>query len=116
MIPQYKEGDKLYVITRRDIAAGYQGVQSIHAAIQFIKEHPEMSNAWFEQSNFLAWVSVEDEPALFELLSKASRKHIKFSIFREPDVDNQVTAIALEPGELSAELCKKLPLALKEIR
>ena len=114
MNPQFKEGDKLYVVTRRDMSPGYQGVQSMHGAIQFSVDHKEIHKAWFEQSNFLGWLSAKDEGELFELLAKASRKQIKFSIWREPDVDNEITAIAFEPGEASMELCKKLPLALKE--
>jgi hypothetical protein len=39
---------------------------------------------------------------------------LRFSIFREPDFDNQVTAIAIEPGENGKKFCSSLPLALKE--
>ncbi len=110
----YKPGDKLYVITRKDIEPGYQGVQSMHAAIQFGKDHKDINDAWRDQSNFLAWLSVDDEPALYELLADAVRKHIKFAIWREEDMDNQITAIALEPGKKTSELCKRFDLALKE--
>lgn len=108
-----QEGDKLYVITRRDLDPGYQGVQSIHAMRQFSEEHPEIDNEWFKVSNYLAWLSVTDESEIFALLSKAEEKQIKFSVFREPDVENQITAIVLEPGQKTAELCRRLPLALK---
>ena len=115
MTPEFKEGDKVYIITRRDMSPGYQGVQSIHAMRQFSEEHPDIDKAWFKQSNYLAWLSVTDEAELFELLAKAARKHIRCSIFREPDVDNQVTAIALEPGVHSSEVCRHLPPALREL-
>jgi len=42
----------------------------------------------------------------------AKEKEIKFSIFREPDFDDEITAIALEPGRKSKKLCSKLNLAL----
>lgn len=116
MNPSYKEGDKLYVITRQDIDPGYQDMQSMHGAIQFSQEHKEIHNVWFKQPNYLlAWLSAKDEGELFEILSKASQLGIKFSIWREPDVENEVTAIALEPGEKTAKLCKGLSFALREL-
>jgi len=53
--------DKLYIVTRSDMSPGYQGVQSIHAAIQFGVEHPEIHKLWFESSNYLAWLAAKDE-------------------------------------------------------
>jgi hypothetical protein len=40
---------------------------------------------------------------------------IRFSVFKEPDIDNQITAIALEPGSKSKKICSNLSLALKDI-
>lgn len=110
---QIKEGDKLYVITRADLEPGYQAVQSVHAGIQFIFEHPEYAEYWFKQSNYLGLLSVNDEAELTNLIEQATAHDIRFSVFREPDVDNQITAIALAPGPKSKKLCSKLPLALK---
>ncbi len=97
------------------MSAGYQGVQSIHAAIQFAHEHPEVETEWFKNSNYLGFLSVKDEGELIMLAEKALALDIKFSIFREPDIDNQITAIALEPGKKSKKLCSKLKLALSEV-
>jgi len=36
-------------------------------------------------------------------------------VFLEPDIGNQLTAIALEPTDKSYRLTSNLPLALKEI-
>jgi hypothetical protein len=35
-------------------------------------------------------------------------------VFTEPDIDNQVTAITIEPSVETQKLCSNLPLALKE--
>lgn len=112
---QIKSGDKLYIITRSDMAPGYQGVQSIHAAMQFAMEHPTINQEWFERSNYLGFLSVRDEHELNKLVDKASSLDIEYSIFREPDIDNQVTAIALAPGSKTRKLCSNLPLALKNV-
>jgi peptidyl-tRNA hydrolase len=92
---------------------GYQAVQSIHAAIQFKFEHPEISLDWFEKSNYLGLLSVANEGELIALIEQATEKGIALSVFREPDIDNQITAIALSPGPQSKKLCSRLPLALK---
>ena len=41
-------------------------------------------------------------------------KSIKLSAFREPDIGDQLTAIALEPGEDTYSLTGNLNLALKK--
>ena len=113
MATTIKTGDKLYVVTRRDIPAGYQGVQSQHAAIQFMVDHPDRATEWFKASNFLAWLSVADEVELMRLITLAKDHRVRWSAFREPDVGGQITAIALEPGPATVDMCKGLPLALK---
>lgn len=89
-------------------------MQSIHAGIQFIFEYPEYAKNWYEQSNYLGFLSVPDEAALIGLIAKAKEQDIPCSVFREPDIDNQITAIALAPGMKSKKLCSNLKLALKE--
>lgn len=102
------------MITREDLNKGLQSVQSGHAAIQYIFEHPECAKNWFDNSNYLAFLAVSNEQDLINLTEKAIEKNIKFSIFREPDIDNAITAIALEPGIKSKKICANLKLALKE--
>lgn len=86
----------------------------MHALRQFVKDHPDIDKEWFEKSNYLGFLSVENEHALIKLAEQALAKGIKFSIFREPDIDNQITAIAIEPGPKSKKLCSNLQLGLKE--
>ena len=109
-----KTGDKLFLVTRRDISPGYQAVQSCHAIRQFTAEHPEIDVEWFQKSNYLALLSVENEIELMKLITKAHDGGLRWSAFREPDVGGAITAIAIEPHSKAIELCKHLPLALKE--
>lgn len=85
----------------------------MHAAIQFAMEHPEINKDWFTNSNYLGFLSVTNEYELHQLIEKALLHGIKISIFREPDIGNQITAIALAPGSKSKKLCSNLPLALR---
>lgn len=87
--------------------------QSTHAAIQFTQEHPDINKEWFQQSNYLCMLAAANEVELRKLIERAEMQNIKISIFREPDIDNQITAIALEPSCKSKKLCSGLKLALK---
>jgi peptidyl-tRNA hydrolase len=104
--------DKLVLITRSDLRPGQQAVQAAHAMRQFAFQHPDADRVWFEQSNTLALLAVPDEEALRRLADRADDRDLKLSLFREPDLDNALTAIALEPGHRSQRLCRNLPLAL----
>lgn len=88
----------------------------MHALRQFTAEHPDIDKAWFEQSNYLGLLSVQNEEELVRLLADANERGIETSVFREPDIDNQMTAIALSPGPKSKKLCSRLPLALRGSR
>jgi len=44
---------------------------------------------------------------------KAKQRGIEYIEFYEPDINNELTAIALEPGEKSKKLISNLPLMLK---
>lgn len=102
--------EKLRVITRRDLKLPYQAVQSGHAGIQFQYEHPEIAKNWYNNSNYLIFLSVENEDELKQLIDKAKQKNIKISIFREPDLNNEITAIAIEPSLKSKKLTSGLKL------
>jgi peptidyl-tRNA hydrolase len=104
---------KLHIITRRDLPAGQQAVQAIHVMREFVREHPDTDREWYQKSNTLAFLSVEDEKALTCLLSSAQLRRIAASGFREPDRDDELTAIAIGPR--GKGLCRRLRLALSEV-
>ena len=88
-------------------------MQSMHALRQFTADYPEIDKNWFEKSNYLGLLSVRNEQELQNLIEKALRNNIRFSVFKEPDIEDQVTAIALEPGQKTKKLCSNLKLALR---
>lgn len=112
MQDQLETNAKLYIVVRADLPTGLQAAQAAHAAFQFFHEHPVIVGRWFVLSNYLVIVEVPDEAALFELTLKAGT----ISIVREPDVDNEITALALAPTPAARKLCGSLPLALGGVR
>lgn len=105
-------GDKMYIITREDLSPGVQAVQGQHALAEFMITFPGTAKEWHENSNYLGFLSIPNEASLIELADRAVRKDLRVAWFREPDLDNQVTAIAIEPGSKSKKLCSRLKLAL----
>lgn len=93
---------------------GLQLAQSTHAAFHFFAEWPSFTRAWLSNSNFLVVVAVPDEQGLANLAAQAAEEGIARVIVREPDLDNTITAIALQPGSDARRMCASLPLALKE--
>lgn len=106
-----KQISKLFVITHRDLSPGQQAVQ----AIEFQHEHSKIAKEWNINSKYLIFLSVENEIELQKLLRKIQFKELKYSMFFEPDIGNQLTAIALEPVQTSEKLVSNLPLMLKEL-
>lgn len=104
---------KLITVTRQDLKPGYQAVQAAHSAIEFQHEYSDIAKKWTTESKYLIFLSISDELKLKELIKAAHTKNIKHTIFREPDIDNQITSVTFEPTEDSKKLCKKLPLMLK---
>jgi Peptidyl-tRNA hydrolase PTH2 len=88
----------------------------VHAAFQFLHDFPSVVEPWLLQSNFLVVVSVPDEDALLDLITTASKAGLYRTAVREPDIGNEATAVALQPGEVARRLCGSLPLALRPPR
>ena len=103
----------MYVIVRGDLSPGYQLVQSNHALVDFTIHFPKTVKTWHEQSNYIAGLQVNDEQALLDLCQQCVSNGIKCSLFREPDIEYQATALVVEPSDEARKLCSSLPLALR---
>lgn len=105
---------KLYIAVRADLPPGLQLAQCTHAAFQFFDEHPSHARSWLHRSNFLVCVAVPDEEALLALSAEASLgKGLCTTRVVEPDLGDEFTALAIQPGLEAAALCASFPLALR---
>lgn len=64
-------------------------------------------------SNNLVLLEVEDEQQLIQLIKRVIASGVKRAVFREPDFDDAITAVALAPE--AAPLVSTLRLALRDV-
>ena len=100
-------------MVRGDLAPGLQIAQACHAATTFMVEHPKTAKHWIMASNYIVVLQTESEFDLQEIVRQAKEQGIEITLFREPDLEDELTAVALAPGEKSKKLCQHLKLALK---
>lgn len=98
---------KMYVLVRQDITPGYQIAQAIHAKDQFTHTYPDIEKQWYDASNTIVVLGVPNLETLHMFARLATETGLRNSLFYEPDID-QHTALAIEPGEASAELLMQL--------
>ena len=81
--------NKLYIVTRKDLSKSQQAVQAGHALAEFILNR---NTEW--DNGTLVYLQVSDENELKRLLLSLESSNIDYVKFREPDRDNEITAIA----------------------
>lgn len=109
-----KTPDKLYIAVRADIPPGLQMAQAVHAAFEFSHGFPEITGYWLAQSNYLVIVAAHDEDHLAGLVVESVRKDIRTVAVREPDHNDELMAVAFEPGDAARRMLSSLPCALRE--
>ena len=105
--------NKLTVVTRQDLTPGYQATQATHSALLFSQEFTQIYEKW-SKLPYLSLLSVKDENELNSLIKKLKKSNLYFSIFTEPDIDNQVTSVCIEPSDKTRRLTSSLPLMLRQ--
>lgn len=99
----------MYVVVRKDLQPIVQSIQAGHAAIQFQHDEPQIAKEWHDKSKHLVYLSAKNENHLMDLIFKSQIKNIKYSVFKEPDINNEITAVAFEPK--AYRMLANLPLA-----
>ena len=88
-------------------------MQSAHAAIDFCFEHPSRAGPWHKDSNYIVLLAVHNVKDILHLQGECDKYNLHYTIFREPDIGNEITAIAIEPSPKTKKLVQRLPLMFK---
>jgi hypothetical protein len=99
---------------RGDLKPGEQLAQAAHGLARYALSHIDKLKSWAYDSEYICILAAPNEARLASLLEQAIERNIAHSFFREPDMDNSLTAIVLDAVEDSRKLCSQFPLALKE--
>lgn len=83
---------KLYVIVRKDLSVSQRAVQAGHVVAQFCLYGP--FSRW--TNGTLIYLGIKNLEHLEELMNQLNNNNINYTEFREPDIGNQITAIATD--------------------
>lgn len=106
------EETKLVIVTRADIAPGYQVVQSAHSIADFAAQFPQQFQSWKIESNSIVCLSVKDEQELHNLYDKLQKQDAFVVKFFEPDINADTSICIYGTPEVRKKL-SGLPLSLK---
>ena len=81
--------EKLYVLVRTDLQGSSSAVQAGHAVAQWMLDYPE---TWKNQT--LVYINIGTEDELLRWKQKIHYKDMNYSEFKEPDLNDETTAIA----------------------
>ena len=107
---------KLVTVTRKDLYAGYQLVQTAHSVAEFAHQFPNQFNDWKRDSNYLISLSVDNEEKLQRLFYKLQDNGADVVAFIEPDINDQLTSICYYGTPELMKITQKLDLALEEVK
>ena len=84
----------MYVVVRKDAPANVQAVQGGHALAAILLDCPE-SREWANET--LVYLGVKGEAQLYNLAFKLKVHGVRHKVWREPDMNNEITAITVYP-------------------
>lgn len=93
---------KLYVIVRKDLTPSQRAVQAGHAVAEYLLHSPKQ---WKNET--LIYLGVKSLTQLKNIKRKLGFRGVKFTEWREPDLNNEITAIA---SDCENPIFKKLNL------
>jgi hypothetical protein len=92
--------NRLYVLVREDLGPSYSAVQAGHAVAQYMVEFPDL---W--RNHTLIYLRVKNEKELLEWRDKMIMRSHPYALFREPDIRNEATAMAVQDtGKIFSKL------------
>ena len=85
---------KLYLIVMRSLSAGMKAAQACHAMHAFTQAHPAITAEWQRDNNIV----VLEHDNIAERAEDLERRGYTLVRFHEPDLDDALTAICVEPA------------------
>ena len=85
---------RLYALVRKDLTPGQRAVQASHAIAEFLLRGPKTE--W--DNGTIVLLGVEDEGELKTWATWLEIKGKPYAAFKEPDIGNQMTALATVDG------------------
>lgn len=117
MVQDKPEALRLYVAVRSDILPPLnQGIQAAHAVIELGAnttipiDDVETFFTWAQQDKTLILLGA-NESEMVQLMSKLRKRSITFATFREPDLGDVLTAVAILP--MTAKTAKDITWGLR---
>ena len=92
--------NKLYILIDKNLDPIYGAVQGGHAAIQWLIEHGQ--DKWSNEYLIYLSVDINKWKQLLDLTESL------YSEFHEPDLDNQLTSIAILESDMNNKLKRKI--------
>jgi hypothetical protein len=105
-----KHEDKIYLVTHKQLSNGYQTAQTAHAVAELMMQRNSVACDWYSTSNSLIVLTAENAEQLFTLQRQAQSLNIDTVEFREPDLLDELTAVAFCPSADTRKLLSNLPL------
>ena len=91
---------RLYILTRKDLSGSSPAIQAGHAVAEFLLSRP---NTWANTT--LIYLGIDSKDELHKWADKLSYKEHDWIGFKEPDLDNELTAIAtISDGKIFSNL------------
>lgn len=106
---------KIYLVTHAHLSPGYQTAQTAHVIAEWAIKNPEKAKQWDTQSGSLICLETPDAETLTELTVQADKLGLSYTIFREPDIGDEITAVLFEPGAETVRLLANFPCAGKHV-
>jgi len=103
---------KLFIVVRADLPYNTSAAQVGHAIAEFSIKYPKDFQCWHEASNTIVVLQVPDILKLVEVIDRANFEAVRYASFHEPDLKNELTAIAFEPAARTSKLLRKLDLLI----
>lgn len=102
-------------MTHTNLTVGHQITQTAHVIAELAVAHPEHFSKWHNLSQSIIVLQTPSSESLFELYVRAQDASLTVEAFREPDLGDEITALAFLPHAENVRFLANLPLAGKHL-